>query len=247
MSWAAPAREIGMGLVALGYQPAEVVSILSNTNREWMCADLGALGAAGVVSGIYPTDAASQVEYLLADFRLGVRLRRGRESTDKILEGARESARTAQDHRVRHGRASRPERSADHQPEALRALGASTTPRIRENGSGASTSASPRIWQSSSTPPAPPQAKGAMISHQNIVVTCEGYKAGFPHATATSAWRSCRYATSPSASAGSTTRSFGPVLNFVENPETVPRTCARSRPPSSRRCRASGKSSIRAC
>src|SRR5262245_36828100 len=51
------AREIGMGLVALDYAPGEVVSILSNTSKEWMCADLGALGAAGVVNGIYPTDA----------------------------------------------------------------------------------------------------------------------------------------------------------------------------------------------
>jgi long-chain acyl-CoA synthetase len=41
------AREIGMGLASLGYEPGEVVSILSNTNKEWMAADLGALGAAG--------------------------------------------------------------------------------------------------------------------------------------------------------------------------------------------------------
>jgi len=51
------AREIGMGLVALGYQPGEVVSILSNTRKEWVTADLGALGAAGVVNGISPTGA----------------------------------------------------------------------------------------------------------------------------------------------------------------------------------------------
>ena len=37
------AREVGMGLVALGYAPGEVVSILSNTNRDWVYADLGAL------------------------------------------------------------------------------------------------------------------------------------------------------------------------------------------------------------
>jgi len=61
------AREIGMGLVSLGYQPGDVVSILSNTNKEWVFADLGALGAAGVVNGIYPTDSAAQVEYLLTD------------------------------------------------------------------------------------------------------------------------------------------------------------------------------------
>ena len=35
------AREIGLGLVSFGYEPGEVVSILSNTNKEWMAADLG--------------------------------------------------------------------------------------------------------------------------------------------------------------------------------------------------------------
>ena len=30
------ARDIGMGLVALGFEPGEVIAILSNTNREWI-------------------------------------------------------------------------------------------------------------------------------------------------------------------------------------------------------------------
>ena len=39
------AREIGMGLVALGFEPGECASVLSNTNREWLYADMGILGA----------------------------------------------------------------------------------------------------------------------------------------------------------------------------------------------------------
>ena len=39
------AREIGMGLVALGFEPGECASVLSNTNREWLYADFGILGA----------------------------------------------------------------------------------------------------------------------------------------------------------------------------------------------------------
>ena len=46
-----------MGLVSLGLQPGECASVLSNTNREWLYADMGILGAAGVSNGIYPTDA----------------------------------------------------------------------------------------------------------------------------------------------------------------------------------------------
>jgi long-chain acyl-CoA synthetase len=51
------AREVGMGLVALGFAPGECASVLSNTNREWLYADMGILGAGGVSNGIYPTDA----------------------------------------------------------------------------------------------------------------------------------------------------------------------------------------------
>jgi len=80
------AREVGMGLVRLGFEPGETVSILSNTNREWMYADMGALGAGGVTSGIYPTDSASQVEYLLADSRSVYVFVEDEEQLDKVLE-----------------------------------------------------------------------------------------------------------------------------------------------------------------
>ena len=49
------AREVGMGLVALGFEPGECASVLSNTNREWLYADFGILGTGGVSNGIYPT------------------------------------------------------------------------------------------------------------------------------------------------------------------------------------------------
>ena len=80
------AREIGMGLASLGYQPGEVVSILANTRKEWVYADLGALGAAGVVNGIYPTDAPAQVEYLLSDSGSVFVFVEDEEQLDKVLE-----------------------------------------------------------------------------------------------------------------------------------------------------------------
>jgi len=80
------AREVGLGLVRLGFERGETVSILSNTNREWMYADMGALGAGGVSSGIYPTDSASQVEYLLADSRSAYVFVEDEEQLDKVLE-----------------------------------------------------------------------------------------------------------------------------------------------------------------
>src|SRR5438046_2749366 len=35
------AREAGMGLKALGFELGECASVLSNTNREWIYADMG--------------------------------------------------------------------------------------------------------------------------------------------------------------------------------------------------------------
>jgi long-chain acyl-CoA synthetase len=80
------AREIGMGLVALGFEPGECASVLSNTNREWLYADMGILGAAGVSNGIYPTDAPVQVDYLCSDSSTVYLFVEDDEQLDKALE-----------------------------------------------------------------------------------------------------------------------------------------------------------------
>ena len=60
-------REIGNGLLSLGFSPLETASVLSNTKVEWVLIDLAILSAGGVSNGIYPTDAADQVHYLCED------------------------------------------------------------------------------------------------------------------------------------------------------------------------------------
>ena len=79
-------REVAMGLVSIGFEPGEVASILSNTVVEWVVADFGVLSAGGVANGIYPTDAAPQVEYLCADSRTTVLFVQNEEQLDKALE-----------------------------------------------------------------------------------------------------------------------------------------------------------------
>src|SRR5690606_35880029 len=79
-------REVTMGLVALGFERRECASILSNTVVEWVIADLGVLSAAGVSSGIYPTDSPSQVQYLCEDSRTVVVFVEDDEQLDKVLE-----------------------------------------------------------------------------------------------------------------------------------------------------------------
>jgi long-chain acyl-CoA synthetase len=80
------AREVGMGLTALGFAPGECASVLSNTNREWLYADLGIFGAGGVSNGIYPTDTPAQVEYLCTDSSTVYLFVEDDEQLDKALE-----------------------------------------------------------------------------------------------------------------------------------------------------------------
>ena len=54
--------DAGLGVVdgcdTLGLERGEVVSILSEDNKEWIYADLGVQCVGGIVSGVYPTDSA---------------------------------------------------------------------------------------------------------------------------------------------------------------------------------------------
>jgi len=79
-------REIALGLADLGLQPGQCASILSNTRVEWMLADLGVLCAGAVSNGIYPTDAPVQVEYLCSDSATRVVFVEDDEQLDKVLE-----------------------------------------------------------------------------------------------------------------------------------------------------------------
>jgi long-chain acyl-CoA synthetase len=218
------AREIGLGLCALGYEPGEVVSILSNTNKEWMWADLGALGAAGVVNGIYPTDAAAQVEYLLADSGSVHVFVEDEEQLDKLLE-------------VR-GRLPKLRKIVVFDMEGLHALDdpqVLSLERLRELGREHD-AAHPGEWErriglrrpedlailvyTSGTTGKP---KGAMISHRNIVETCAGYQAAFPQSEADERMAFLPLCHIAERLGGEYHALYsGAVLNFVENPETVP-------------------------
>jgi long-chain acyl-CoA synthetase len=79
-------REVAMGLAALGFAPGDVASIQSNTVIEWVLADLGVLCAGGVANGVYPTDAASQLQYLCEDSRTTILFVEDEEQLDKALE-----------------------------------------------------------------------------------------------------------------------------------------------------------------
>ncbi len=163
-SWAGmgdAVREIGMGLVALGLQPGDVVSILANTRQEWSFADYGIICAGGVSNGIYPTDAPPQCEYLLTDSASVFCVVEDEEQLDKILavRGAVPTLRkiiVIETEGLRH--------FSDPQVMTLaelRRLGAEAHAADTRSGSAASPAAGLRISPSSSTPPARPASPRA--------------------------------------------------------------------------------------
>ena len=79
-------REAGMGLLELGFAVGETASVLGNTRQEWLFSDLAVLSCGGISSGIYPTDAASQVEYLMQDSNSVMLFVEDDEQLDKALE-----------------------------------------------------------------------------------------------------------------------------------------------------------------
>ena len=80
------ARATGMGLLSLGLQRGQVVSILAETIPEWLYADMGTMGAGGVSNGIYPTDSAKQVDYILNDSQTRFLFVENEEQLDKFIE-----------------------------------------------------------------------------------------------------------------------------------------------------------------
>ena len=81
------ARRVGLGLVALGLRPRDVVSIIAENGPEWLYTDLGTMSVGGVTNGIYTTDSPRQVEYIVNDSGTRFFFAGGEEQLDKILEG----------------------------------------------------------------------------------------------------------------------------------------------------------------
>jgi long-chain acyl-CoA synthetase len=70
VSWAdvaRRARDVSDGLAAIGLRPGDRVAIIGETNLEWILADLGVLGAAGITVTIYQSNKAAECQYILAD------------------------------------------------------------------------------------------------------------------------------------------------------------------------------------
>ncbi|MBN2694580.1 long-chain fatty acid--CoA ligase [bacterium] len=58
-------KNVGMGLVELGFKKDNKVAIFSNTMIEWVIADMGILGINGVTVPIYQSNTSKEAEYII--------------------------------------------------------------------------------------------------------------------------------------------------------------------------------------
>ena len=222
-------REAGLGLVELGFDVGETASILGNTRQEWLLSDLAVLSCGGISSGIYPTDAASQVEYLTGDSNSVLIFVEDDEQLDKVLEVRErlpllrrivvwemEGLRELDDEQVISF-------------EQLRELGRAREARMGREAAQAE-------WQARIAARRPEELailiytsgttgkpKGAMLSHANLISAVRS----FNRATAQNEEDErmcflplCHVAERSSGAYFSLYT--GTKLNFVENPETIP-------------------------
>lgn len=217
-------REIAGGLMALGFQPKDTASILSNTLVEWVLADVAVLSCGGVANGIYPTDAAAQVHYLCEDSGTSILLVEDDEQLDKALEvrgrlpllrkivvfdmkglrGLDDPMVTSLDELRRIGR----DYLATHAGELEARLQA-----VRPEDLAV------LVYTSGTTG----KPKGAMHSHAGLVYTVRGYNTLIARSDADECMCFLPLCHIAERMGGEYFSLYtGARLNFVENPETVP-------------------------
>ncbi|MFE2756417.1 AMP-dependent synthetase/ligase [Actinosynnema sp. NPDC059335] len=79
------AELVGHALLALGVDPGDRVAIHSENRREWLYADIGAVAVRAITVGLYPTNPASEVAYLLSHSGARVLVAEDQEQVDKAL------------------------------------------------------------------------------------------------------------------------------------------------------------------
>lgn len=74
------------GLLALGVDVGDRVSIHSEDRPEWVILDLATVAVRGITVGLYPTNPAAEVEYTLDDCSPRIHLAEDQEQVDKVFE-----------------------------------------------------------------------------------------------------------------------------------------------------------------
>ncbi|MEC8177671.1 MAG: AMP-binding protein, partial [Pseudomonadota bacterium] len=80
------AKCIGIALIALGLEPGQVASILSENNKEWLFVDMATMCVGGISNGVYTTDSYSQLKHVCVDSQTRILFVEDEEQLDKFLE-----------------------------------------------------------------------------------------------------------------------------------------------------------------
>ena len=217
-------REIGHGLMALGFEARHTASILSNTNIEWVLCDLAVLSAGGISNGIYPTDAPEQVHYLCEDSGTRVLFVEDDEQLDKAL-AVRASLPLLQKIVVFNMEGLRD----FHDPmvislKQLQALGREHAQQHSDMLTQRSAACKPEelailVYTSGTTG----KPKGGMHSHHGLVFTVRGFNTLIPRDERDECMCFLPLCHIAERMGGEYLSMYtGAKLNFVENPETVP-------------------------
>jgi len=74
------------GLLALGVNVGDRVAIHSEDRPEWVILDMATIAIRGVTTGMYPTNPAPEVQYLLQDSGAEIHLAEDQEQADKVMD-----------------------------------------------------------------------------------------------------------------------------------------------------------------
>ncbi|GAA0432254.1 long-chain-fatty-acid--CoA ligase [Acrocarpospora corrugata] len=76
---------VGHALLALGVEPGDRVAVHAENRREWLYSDLGIVAVRAVTVGLYPTNPAAEVSYLLVHSGAKILIAEDQEQVDKAL------------------------------------------------------------------------------------------------------------------------------------------------------------------